>query len=268
MIGFSSLPPFLQAFIAGIFTWFVTVLGASTVFFKRNIGRKFLDASLGFSAGVMIAASFFSLLLPAIEISSENELPAWIPVSIGFLLGGLFLKFIDSIIPHLHLFLPRDRAEGVKTKLPKTWLLIFAVTIHNFPEGIAIGVGFGSVGLVEGASLAGAVALAIGIGLQNFPEGMAVSFPLMREGNTRFKSFYYGQLSAVVEPIGALLGASLVSVSLELLPYALSFAAGAMIYVVVEELVPESQSGDNVDLATLSTIFCFTIMMILDIALG
>ncbi|MCP2520565.1 ZIP family metal transporter [SCandidatus Aminicenantes bacterium Aminicenantia_JdfR_composite] len=268
MSEFSSLPPTIQALFATLFTWFITALGAGVVFLRREFSRKLLDASLGFSAGIMISASFFSLLLPAIDIASEGNLPRWIPVSIGFLIGGLFLKFIDSIIPHLHLFLPIKKSEGIKSKFSKTTLLMFAVTIHNFPEGIAIGVAFGSVALLKTSTFMAAIALTIGIAIQNFPEGMAVSLPLLREGHSRFKSFWYGQLSAMVEPLGAVMGASLVIMSKKLLPYALTFAAGAMIYVVIEELIPESQTGGNVDIATVSAILGFTIMMILDVALG
>ncbi len=265
---FFNMPHVLQAFFATIFTWLVTALGASVVFFKKEISRKVLDASLGFSAGIMIAASFFSLLLPAIEIAREGSIPEWIPATVGFLIGGLFLKSIDSVVPHLHLFLPIEKQEGLKIKLSKTTLLVLAITIHNLPEGIAVGVAFGSIGMYKGATLIGAIALAVGIAIQNFPEGMAVSLPLLREGETRFKSFWVGQLSAVVEPIGGVVGATLVTFSKSLLPYALSFAAGAMIYVVVEELIPESQSGENVDIATIGTILGFALMMVLDVSLG
>jgi len=265
---FSSLPSIFQALLASTFTWSVTALGAGVVFLKKNIGRKLLDASLGFSAGIMVSASFFSLLLPAINIASRGELPAWIPVSVGFLVGGLFLKLIDSLIPHLHPFMPTKRPEGIKLELSKTTLLVLAVTIHNFPEGIAIGVVFGSIASLETAALMRAVALTVGIAIQNFPEGMAISLPLLKKGHSKFKSFWYGQLSAIVEPVGAVLGASLVLLSKKLLPYALAFAAGAMIYVVIEELIPESQSSENIDIATIGAILGFTIMMILDTALG
>ena len=268
VIKYASLPPVIQALLAGIFTWFITALGAGVIFLKRDINRKILDASLGFSSGVMISASFFSLLLPAINIASRHSIPAWIPVSIGFVAGGVFLKLLDFTVPHLHLFTPVEKAEGLKVKLSKTTLLILAVTLHNIPEGIAIGVAYGSVAIEKSATFMGAIALTIGIGIQNFPEGTVISLPLLREGHSRFKSFWYGQLSAVVEPIGAVLGASLVLLSIKLLPYALSFAAGAMIYVVIEELIPESQAGENADLSTLFAILGFVIMMILDISLG
>jgi len=265
---FSALPPILQTLIATLFTWFATALGAGVVFWKRDISRKVLDASLGFSAGIMIAASFFSLLLPALEIAGGSWLPAWIPVSIGFILGGLALKLVDRVIPHLHLFLPIEKAEGPRKRFSKITLLVMAITIHNIPEGLAVGVTFGSVGVWSGASLAGAIALTLGIAIQNFPEGMAVSLPLMREEHSKIKSFWYGQLSAIVEPISGVLGAYLVLLSRSILPYALAFSAGAMIFVVIEELIPESQSGDNVDLATLTGILGFAVMMILDLAFG
>lgn len=265
MIDFHYLPPTVQGLLAGIFTWFITAIGSGVIFLKRDISRKILDASLGFSAGIMISASFFSLLFPAIEIASKDNLPAWMPISVGFLAGGLSLKVIDSLIPHLHLF--SKESEGPKSKLSKTTLLVLAVTIHNFPEGMAIGVAFGSAALLKSTTLASAIALTLGIGIQNFPEGTAISLPLFREGHSKLKSFWYGQLSAIVEPIGAIIGASLVLISLRLLPYVLSFAAGAMMYVVIEELIPESQSGENVDIATLGAILGLTVMMILDIAL-
>ncbi len=257
----------LWAFLATLFTWFVTALGSSVVFWKKEINRKLLDVSLGFSAGIMISASFFSLILPAIEIAEKRGMPSWLPTAIGFMAGGLFLRLIDKIVPHLHLFLPIERAEGLKKKLSKTTLLILAITIHNFPEGLSVGVAFGSIGSY-GVKLSGAIALALGIAIQNFPEGMAVSLPLLREKNSKFKSFYYGQLSAIVEPIGGVLGAYLTSFSNAILPYALSFAAGAMIFVVVEELIPESQSGNNEDAATIAVLIGFTTMMILDLAFG
>jgi len=264
----SQLPPILQAFLGGLFTWGFTMLGSAVVFAGRELGRKWLDASLGFSAGIMISASFFSLILPALEIANTSGVPTWVPVASGFLMGGLFLKLIDSIIPHLHIFMPMEKAEGVKSRLSKTWLLILAMTIHNFPEGMAVGVAFGSVGLFPKATLAGALALTLGIAIQNFPEGSAISLPLRREGFSPFKSFFIGQLSAVVEPLGALIGAGLVGISSKLLPYTLSFAAGAMIYVVVEELIPEAESGENVDLATISALLGFVLMMVLDVAFG
>ncbi len=265
---FSGLVPVVQAFIAGCFTWFVTALGAGVVFVKKDVSRKILDSSLGFAAGVMISASFWSLLLPAIEYAEESGQVSWLPATIGFLLGGVVLRIIDKITPHLHLFLSEEHAEGIKTDLSKTALLIIAITIHNFPEGLSVGVAFGAIGIAPSATVVGAIALAVGIGLQNFPEGMAVSMPLRREGFSRLKSFWYGQLSAIVEPVGAVLGAGLVSIAKPILPYALAFAAGAMIYVVIEEVIPESQSGEHSDLATVGAMIGFTLMMILDVALG
>ena len=266
---FSNLPPITQAFLATCFTWFVTALGAAAVFFFKNINQKILDAMLGFAAGVMIAASFWSLLAPAIEMAESASLPAWVVAATGFLLGGLFLYIIDKILPHLHLGLPESKAEGVKTSWHRSILLVLAITLHNFPEGLAVGVAFGalSAGYPE-ASLGGALALALGIGLQNFPEGAAVSVPLRREGMTRGRSFLYGQASGMVEPIAGVLGAAAVIYISAILPYALAFAAGAMIYVVAEELIPESHIGDYADIATIGTMTGFAVMMILDVALG
>ncbi len=267
-LDFTTLPPTVQALVATIFTWAVTAVGAAVVFLKKDIDRRALDASLGFAAGVMIAASFWSLLLPAVELGSHGTLPAWLVVTVGFLLGGFFLRLLDRLIPHLHLFLPEEQAEGLPTNLRKTTLLIIAVTIHNFPEGLAIGVAFGSAAATGGVGIAGAIALTIGIAIQNFPEGMAVSMPLRREGFSRSKSFWYGQLSAVVEPAGSVLGAALVMLSRPILPYALAFAAGAMIFVVIEELIPESQSGQHADIATTGALVGFSLMTILDLAFG
>ncbi|MBW4438357.1 MAG: ZIP family metal transporter [Pleurocapsa minor GSE-CHR-MK-17-07R] len=264
-----TLSPIVQALLATLFTWGVTALGAAVVFTTREVSRKLLDVMLGFAGGVMIAASFWSLLAPAIEMSEGGALPAWVPAVSGFLLGGIFLRIIDRILPHLHLGFPRSQAEGPKTTWHRAILLVLAITLHNIPEGLAIGVAFGAAASgIPSASLAGAIALAIGIGLQNFPEGIAVSVPLRREGMTRLKSFWYGQLSAAVEPIAAVIGAMAVIVMRPLLPYALSFAAGAMIFVVVEEVIPESQRGGNTDLATLGAMVGFAVMMLLDVALG
>lgn len=269
MEWFSSLDHRLQALIATLFTWGVTALGAATVFFFKSIGRRVLDAMLGFAAGVMIAASFWSLLAPSIELSESMGLPPWLPPLVGFLAGGLFLKLVDKVIPHLHIGLPTSESEGPKTSWRRSLLLVLAITIHNIPEGLAVGVGFGALEAgIKTASLAGAVALAMGIGLQNFPEGAAVSIPLRREGLSRTKSFWYGQLSGVVEPIAGVLGATLVVAMTPVLPYALAFAAGAMIYVVVEEVVPESQRSGNSDISTLGAIAGFALMMFLDVALG
>jgi ZIP family zinc transporter len=266
---FVGLNPVHQALVATIFTWFVTALGAAMVFFFKTINRKVLDGMLGFAAGVMIAASFWSLLSPAIEMAEESNIPSWIPATVGFLAGAIFLWGIDKILPHLHLGYPMKEAEGVKTSWQRSVLLVLAITLHNIPEGLAVGVAFGALAAnVPFASLAAAVALALGIGLQNFPEGAAVSVPLRREGFSRLKSFWYGQLSGVVEPIAGVVGAVAVILMKPILPYALSFAAGAMIFVVVEELIPESQLEKNTDIATMGAIFGFAVMMTLDVALG
>jgi len=261
--------PVTQALLAGIFTWGLTALGASAVFTTRKMNRNLLDTMLGFAGGVMIAASYWSLLAPAIEMSAEKGVPAWLPAAVGFLLGGIFLKGVDKILPHLHLGFPMEEAEGPKTSLHRSTLLVLAVTLHNIPEGLAVGVAFGAVAAgLPSATIAAAIALTIGIGIQNFPEGLVISMPLRREGMSRFKSFWYGQLSAVVEPIASVIGATAVIIARPILPYALAFAAGAMIFVVVEEVVPESQRGGNTDLATMGAMAGFTVMMILDVAFG
>ncbi|MFC1882510.1 ZIP family metal transporter [Thermodesulfobacteriota bacterium] len=266
---FTGLNPVMQALVATLFTWFVTALGAALVFFFKTINRKVLDGMLGFAAGVMIAASYWSLLAPAIEMAEESSLPAWIPATTGFLLGGLFLYIADKIIPHLHLGFPMDEAEGPKTSWHRSILLVLAITLHNIPEGLAVGVAFGALASdLPSATLAGAIALAIGIGIQNFPEGAAVSVPLRREGFSRLRSFWYGQASGIVEPIAGVLGAASVIFIKPVLPYALAFAAGAMIYVVVEELIPESQLEKNTDIATIGAMVGFAVMMTLDVALG
>jgi ZIP family zinc transporter len=259
--------PVLQALIAGLFTWFVTALGAAAVFTTKKFSQKFLDSMLGFAAGVMTAASFWSLLAPAIEMSRNQNIPPWIPAAAGFLLGTIFLRLIDKILPHLHIGFPMEESEGIKTSWRRSTLLVTAITLHNIPEGLAIGVAFGAVAAgFPSATLPAAIALAVGIGIQNFPEGFAVSVPLRREGMSRLKSFWYGQLSAVVEPVAAVLGAAVVILAKPILPYALAFAAGAMIFVVVEEVIPESQRSGNTDLATAGTILGFLTMMILDVA--
>jgi len=261
--------PVLLALFAGIFTWSITALGAAMVFFFKEIKPKILNLMLGFAAGIMIAASFWSLLMPAIEMSEEQGNIAWVPAAIGFLSGGAFLLLIDKILPHLHFGLPSNKAEGIKTSWQRSTLLVLAITLHNIPEGLAVGVAFGALAHnPEIGTLAGAVTLAIGIGLQNFPEGTAVSVPLRREGLSRLKAFNYGQLSGLVEPIAAIFGAYLVLIITPLLPYALSFAAGAMIFVVVEELIPASQQGRETDLSTIGAMIGFAVMMILDVALG
>jgi zinc transporter, ZIP family len=266
---FAGLHPVWQALLATGFTWFVTALGAAAVFVFREINRKVLDGMLGFAAGVMIAASFWSLLSPAIEMAEEAGGPAWVPATTGFLAGGAFLWLLDRILPHLHVGLPTERAEGVRTGWQRSILLVSAITLHNIPEGLAVGVAFGAVAAgFPSATLAGAVALAIGIGIQNFPEGTAVAVPLRREGLSRFKAFWYGQLSGVVEPVAGVVGAATVLLMRPILPYALAFAAGAMIFVVVEELIPEAQQEQNTDIATVGAMLGFAIMMTLDVALG
>jgi len=268
--------PILQAFCAGLFTWILTAVGAGLVFFFKSANRKLLDASLGFTGGVMIAASFWSLLSPAIDaVEKQNELgftalPSFIPPAIGFFFGAFFIYFLDKKIPHLHLFKKIEEAEGPKTDLKKTELLVLAIAIHNIPEGLAIGVAFGAIasGMDIGLTLGGAIALAIGMGLQNAPEGFAVSMPMRRAGFSRSKSWQWGQLSAIVEPIFAVIGAAIVITIYPILPYALAFAAGSMIFIVVEEVIPESQSGGNTDIATMGLILGFVVMMGLDVALG
>ncbi len=264
-----NLHPVLQAFVATCFTWFLTALGAAGVFFTKTVNKKILDPMLGFAGGVMIAASYWSLLAPALEMAEQQGQIAWVPAAVGFLLGGVCLRLVDRILPHLHLYAPIEQAEGISTTWRRTTLLILAITLHNIPEGLAVGVAFGAVAAgIPAATLPAAIALALGIGIQNFPEGMAVAMPLRREGISRFKSFWYGQLSGIVEPIAGVLGAAAVLVARPILPYALAFAAGAMIFVVVEEVVPESQAGGNADLATMGLMVGFTVMMILDVALG
>jgi zinc transporter, ZIP family len=260
--------PVIQALFATIFTWGMTAIGAATVFFSKEISRKLLDGMLGFAAGVMIAASYWSLLAPSIQISTSLGLVPYLPAAIGFLTGGIVLWAIDRTLPHLHLNQVDSSAEGIKTTWTRSFLLVLAITMHNLPEGMAVGVAFGAAAAgIKGANLAGAVALAIGIGIQNFPEGLAISAPLRCEGFSRFKSFWYGQLSAIVEPIGAVIGAASVILIRQILPYALAFAAGAMIFVVIEELIPEAEQGQNTDIATAGAMIGFTIMMILDVGI-
>ena len=269
LAGFS---PVSQALIGTLFTYGVTALGAGLVFFFKTINKTVLNCMLGFAAGVMIAASFWSLLAPAIEMSANQGQTAWVTAAVGFLAGGLFLWLIDKILPHLHIGLEKSQAEGIKTSWQRSILLVLAITLHNIPEGLAVGVAFGAVASgIPSASLAGAVALAIGIGLQNFPEGAAVAIPLRREGFSRKKAFLFGQASGLVEPMAGVLGAYAVISMQAILPYALAFAAGAMIYVVVEELIPEAQhneGGSSTDLATIGCMIGFAVMMILDVALG
>lgn len=270
-IFFNGLSPVVQALLATLFTWGLTAAGASLVFFFKSINRAVLNAMLGFAAGVMIAASFWSLLAPALEMAEGRSMPAWAAVSVGFLSGGLFLYLVDKTLPHLHMGLDTSQAEGVKTSWQRSVLLVLAITLHNIPEGLAVGVAFGAAASgLPSSTLAGALALAIGIGIQNFPEGAAVSIPLRREGFSRIKAFMYGQASGIVEPVAAVLGAAAALVIRPMLPYALAFAAGAMIYVVVEELIPEAQQSEtgNTDIATLGCMIGFCVMMILDVALG
>lgn len=266
---FEQIDPVLAALYAGLFTWILTALGASLVFFFKTMNRAVLDGMLGFTGGVMVAASFWSLLAPGIAMSDGEGFVKVIPAAIGFLMGALFLFGLDKILPHLHINFKESKKEGIKTPWHKTTLLTLAITLHNIPEGLAVGVLFGGVASgMEGASIGGAVALAIGIGLQNFPEGIAVAMPLRRAGISRRKSFALGQASAVVEPISAVIGAWAVMTFEPILPYALAFAAGAMIFVVVEEVIPETQQDKHTDIATMGFIGGFIIMMILDVALG
>jgi ZIP family zinc transporter len=260
--------PWEQALAAGLFTWGMTAAGAGLVFFFKEVNRKILDGMLGFAAGVMIAASFWSLLAPAIEHSEQTNpfLGGIVPVLFGFLLGGACMRLIDIFLPHLHPGAPPEETEGIKTTWHRSMLLISAITLHNIPEGLAVGVAFGAA--ASGDGIGAAIALAIGIGMQNFPEGAAVSLPLRREGLSRKESFWWGQLSALVEPIAAVLGAAVVVYMDPLLPYALAFAAGAMIFVVVEELVPEAHRGGNGDVATMGVMVGFSVMMVLDVGMG
>lgn len=258
-----TLSPISQALVGTLFTWAMTALGAAAIFLSRKPSRKTQDGMLGFAAGVMIAASFWSLLAPAIELSNGS----WVPALVGFLLGGAFLRLVDILLPHLHI--GENVPEGHKSHWKRSVLLVTAITLHNFPEGLAVGVAFGAAAIGDTAySLAGAVALAIGIGIQNLPEGLAVAMPLQRSGLSRTKGFMYGQFSGMVEPVAGVLGAFAVIAARPLLPYALAFAAGAMIFVVVEDAIPEAQSEGNNDIATLGAMVGFAIMMTLDVALG
>ena len=266
---FENLSPVMQAFLATLFTWGVTMLGASIVFFFREVKKGIMDALLGFSAGVMIAASFWSLLSPAIDMANSMGMVSWLVVFLGFFSGGLLLFLGDKIYDFMRKKLRKRKSSSTSHRLKRFLMLVFSITLHNIPEGLVIGVAFGSLAYgLEGSTLASALTLALGIGLQNFPEGSAVSLPLRREGLSRKKAFFFGQLSGVVEPIAAIIGAILVLKIQTLLPFLLAFAAGAMIYVVVEELIPESQSNEKKDLMALFTLIGFSIMMILDVALG
>lgn len=262
--------PLVQTLFGTGFTWGMTALGAAVIIFGRRLNRKILDWMLGFAGGVMIAASYWSLLAPALEMAEGRTLPAWVPAVVGFLAGGLFLRGLDRVLPHLHISAPsEDNAEGLSTTWRRTTLLILAITLHNVPEGLAVGVAFGAAAAdLPAASVAGAAALALGIGIQNFPEAVAVSMPLYSAGMSRKKSFWYGQLSGFVEPIAGVLGVTAVLVFRTILPYALAFAAGAMIFVVVEDLIPEAHNHGNIDLATTGAMVGFAVMMTLDVAFG
>jgi ZIP family zinc transporter len=267
---FLQFNPIIQALIATTFTWLLTAAGAALVFTTKKINQKFMDSMLGFAAGVMIAASFWSLLAPGIEMAEQMGLTPWLTAAIGFMGGGIFMRVIDNYLPHLHPGLTTNKSEGIKTTWQRSTLLVLAITLHNIPEGLAVGVAFGAVAAdLPSATMGGAIALALGIGLQNFPEGTAVAMPLRREGMKRLQCFTLGQASGMVEPVAGVLGAYFVLSMQEILPYALCFAAGAMIFVVIEELIPESQQNqENIDLVTMATMAGFTVMMILDVALG
>ena len=269
---FFNLHPVWQAFYAGTLCWFTTAIGAAVVFLKKNINRKFLDAALGFAAGVMIAASIWSLLEPSMSMAEGLGITMWVPATVGLISGALTIRLADAYVPHLHLGLPQDAAEGIQTKWRRATLLVMAITLHNIPEGLAVGVLFGAAAAgidpTGSATVMAAIALAIGISIQNLPEGMAVSMPLRGEGVSRFLSFNYGQLSGLVNPPSAVIGALAVIFIQPILPYALGFAAGAMLFVVIEELIPSSQQAGNTDIATIGTIIGFCVMMILDVTLG
>ncbi|CAG34825.1 ZIP family metal transporter [Desulfotalea psychrophila] len=267
---FQQFSPVGQAFIATLFTWAVTAAGAALVFFTKRVNQKLLDCMLGFAAGVMIAASFWSLLAPGIEMAEHLGQTPWLTAVIGFMGGGIFMRITDRLLPHLHPSLGMNKSEGIKTSWQRSTLLVLAITLHNIPEGLAVGVAFGAAAAgLPSATLGAAIALAIGIGIQNFPEGTAVSMPLRREGMSKGKSFFFGQASGIVEPIAGVLGALFVLKMQPVLPYALCFAAGAMIFVVVEELIPESQRKyEHIDIVTMATMTGFSVMMILDVALG
>ena len=258
----------MQIFLGLAIPFLGTTLGAAMVFLmKKEMNKKVEKILLGFASGVMIAASVWSLLIPSIEMAETQGKVAWIPAAIGFLLGIVFLLVLDSVVPHMHL--ESEKPEGMKAKLKKTTMMVFAVTLHNIPEGMAVGVTFaGALEQNAGITMAGAFALAVGIAIQNFPEGAIISMPLKSEGVSKPKAFLYGTLSGIVEPIGAIITILLTNAVVPILPYLLSFAAGAMIYVVVEELIPESQAGEHSNIGTIGVAIGFTIMMILDVALG
>lgn len=258
------MSPILMGLYAGLVTWLFTSLGAGAVFLKKDFSRKTLDAMLGFAAGVMLSASFFSLINPALELAREDY-GQWrvLPVSLGFLGGAILLRLLDYLIPHLH-FLTNQR-DGKPSALSRNFLLIFAITLHNIPEALAVGVAFGAVAVDPDLGISSAIVLMFGIGLQNIPEGLAVSVPLMRDGMSRIKSFFFGQISGFVEPIACVVGAFIGSFALSILPWTLSFAAGAMIFITVEEVIPETSASENGDIATMSLIFGFLCMMCLDV---
>lgn len=270
MIAFlEQFSPIIQALFGTLFTWWVTALGAAMVFFTKEVSRKLLNGLLGFASGVMIAASYWSLLAPAIEMSDGLSVPSWFPATVGFLLGGVFLYTVDRLLPHMHRTDGETYTEGPKSSWQRSVLLVTAITLHNIPEGLAVGVAFGAAAAgVEGAGIASAVALALGIGIQNFPEGLAVSAPLRREGWKVGKAFVYGQFSGMVEPIAGVIGAAATLLMRPILPYALAFAAGAMIYVVAEELIPSSKCEGHSDIPTIGVMLGFAVMMLLDVALG
>jgi len=273
MSWFATLDPILQAFLAGLFTWAITALGALLVAVRGIRSDAAFDAMLGFASGVMLAASFWSLLAPAIEIATLQRLVPWVPATVGFATGALFLAVTDRVLPHLHPMRAIERAEGPRTNWSQTTLLILAITLHNIPEGLAVGVAFGALteasqaGMLEVTSLGAAVALAVGIGLQNFPEGAAVALPLRAAGVGARRAFLAGTASAAVEPVAAVVGAATVIAISHLLPYALAFAAGAMVFVVLEELVPLAHQRGRADVVSLSAVGGFIVMMILDVAL-
>jgi zinc transporter, ZIP family len=269
---FRDAPTLLQALLAGSFTLVITAAGAALVVLSRSVSQKLLDAMLGFAAGVMLAASFWSLLAPAITLAEQQGQPGWFPAAVGFVAGAAFLRLADLLLPHLHPRQPLERAEGISTAWQRSTLLVLAITLHNIPEGLALGVSFGAAAIEApsgaGAGYSAAVALTLGIGIQNFPEGVAVALPLRAAGISRLRSFAYGTASALVEPVAAVIGAAAVLSVQPLLPYALAFAAGAMVFVVVEELIPEAHHGNRADLATSAAILGFTVMMTLDVAIS
>lgn len=266
---FLQLSAIQQAFLGGLFTWGMTAAGAATILPMNEAKPKVMDLMLGFTAGIMLAASYFSLLAPAVEMAEARGVIPWIPACGGFLLGAAFVRLADLLLPHVHPRMDSSEPEGLPTEWRRSTLMLVAMTIHNIPEGLAVGVAFGAAALGgEGASVAGAVALTLGIGLQNFPEGAAVSFPLRRAGMSRRRAFMWGQGSAVVELFAAVVGAAIVAFATPILPWALSFAAGAMVFVVLEEVIPESHRHGQSDEAAIGAMLGFAIMMALDVGLG